>query len=102
MEVIAAGIAYALKDGPSKILAKLGLASLVAGSSVPFADLAPSLSPSAAIILPGDASFEDVTSRWREWHAPEVAAVVQVATHNDVQETVRRPSTDHRSAWFTE
>ncbi|KAK4233777.1 hypothetical protein C8A03DRAFT_47748 [Achaetomium macrosporum] len=52
-------------------------------------DLGPLLSPEASIALRGDADFAKLTERWREWHAPEVAAVVRVATEADVQQTVR-------------
>ena len=51
-------------------------------------DLGPRLSEAAAIVVPGDATFADLTSRWREWHAPEIDAIVQVVTEKDVQETV--------------
>ncbi|KAI0165178.1 hypothetical protein GGR52DRAFT_97996 [Hypoxylon sp. FL1284] len=51
------------------------------------ADLGPLLSAQASIVVPGDATFANLTSRWREYHAPSISAVVQVAVEADVQET---------------
>ncbi|KAI0854095.1 hypothetical protein F5Y00DRAFT_222271 [Daldinia vernicosa] len=65
------------------------MASLISKSINLQADLGPRLSPSASIALPDDANFANLTSRWREWHAPTIAAVVQVATEGDVQQAVR-------------
>ncbi|KAI0414784.1 hypothetical protein F5X98DRAFT_236985 [Xylaria grammica] len=53
------------------------------------ADLGPKLSPKAAIILPSDSDFANLTARWREYEAPSISAVVKVAAESDVQETVR-------------
>ncbi|RYP92061.1 hypothetical protein DL770_001839 [Monosporascus sp. CRB-9-2] len=90
MEVIAAGAAYALNSlSPRKVLAKLGLASLVAINLDISGELGPRLSSGASLVLPGDATFANLTSRWREWQAPEIAAVVQAAVEGDVQEAVR-------------
>lgn len=90
MEVIAAGAAFALNNwSPQKVLAKVGLASLIASKINYTADLGPILSTEASLVLPSDANFADLTSRWREWHGPDIAAVVQVSTEGDVQETVR-------------
>jgi hypothetical protein len=50
--------------------------------------LAPLLSPEASIALHDNADFAKLIDRWRVWHAPEVTAVVQVATEADVQQTV--------------
>ncbi|KAI0397925.1 FAD-binding domain-containing protein [Xylariaceae sp. FL0594] len=47
------------------------------------------LSPDAAAFCPQDAQFPSLVSRWREWHAPTVAAIVQVVTERDIQESVR-------------
>ncbi|KAK4121767.1 FAD-binding domain-containing protein [Parathielavia appendiculata] len=55
----------------------------------PTSGLGPLLSPEASIVLPDDADFAKYTDRWRQWHAPDVAAVVRVATEADVQQTVR-------------
>ncbi|KAK3308387.1 uncharacterized protein B0T15DRAFT_524296 [Chaetomium strumarium] len=52
-------------------------------------DLGLLLSPGASIALRDHADFAKLTDRWREWHAPEVAAVVRVATEADVQQTIR-------------
>ncbi|KAI1498756.1 hypothetical protein F5X99DRAFT_411811 [Biscogniauxia marginata] len=49
------------------------------------ADLGPLLSPQASIVLPGEATFASLTSRWREYHAPNISAVVQVTTEADVR-----------------
>jgi len=88
MEVIAAGASWALNKAPSpqKILSNLGLASLVAQST--WSDLSSKLSPNASIVLPDNAEFGGLVSRWRDWHAPQVGAVVTAFTDADVQETV--------------
>ncbi|KAE9579387.1 FAD-linked oxidoreductase [Colletotrichum fructicola] len=92
MEVLTAGVAWALNQTVStqKILGRLGLASLlahnVAGS---WTELAAQLSPQASILLPDEPSFESSISRWREWHAPSVGAVVNVFTESDIQATIR-------------
>lgn len=92
MEVLTAGVAWALNQTVSaqKIFGCLGLASLlahnVAGS---WTELAAQLSPQASILLPDEPSFESSISRWREWHAPSVGAVVNVFTESDIQATVR-------------
>lgn len=52
------------------------------------ANLSPLLSPEAKIILPSDTEFTQVTARWREFQAPQIALVVQVAVEADVQHTV--------------
>ncbi|KAI1151267.1 hypothetical protein F4825DRAFT_423542 [Nemania diffusa] len=52
-------------------------------------ELRPLLSPDATVVLRDDSNFASLTSRWREWHAPEIAAVVEVVTEKDVQEVVR-------------
>lgn len=51
--------------------------------------LGPLLSPAAQIHLPGSAGFNTSTDRWQEWAPPSFAVVVQVATEEDVQETIR-------------
>ncbi|KAK2589605.1 hypothetical protein QQS21_012714 [Conoideocrella luteorostrata] len=53
------------------------------------AELKPRLSPGVNVVVPGDKEFLGLVSRWREYHAPTVAALVQVATERDIQETVR-------------
>ncbi|KAI0915159.1 FAD-binding domain-containing protein [Ustulina deusta] len=53
------------------------------------AELRSRLSPSADIFGPSDEEFPGLVSRWREYHAPTVAAVVQVVTESDIQEAVR-------------
>jgi hypothetical protein len=89
MEFIAAGAAWALnRTSPQKLLSRLGFASLVTQSTWP--ELSPKLSPQASIVLPEDPSFGDLISRWRDWHAPKVGAVVTAFTESDVQETVSK------------
>ena len=51
-------------------------------------ELKPRLSHGAGVVVPGDEEFANLASRWREWHAPTVAAIVQVVTESDVQEAV--------------
>jgi hypothetical protein len=50
--------------------------------------LGPRLSSNASIFLPGSSEFSDATLRWQEWESPNITIVVEVATENDVQETV--------------
>lgn len=53
------------------------------------ADLGPLLSPGASISLPGSSQFESITTRWQmHYPSPNFRAAVQVATDNDVQQTV--------------
>ncbi|TEA18247.1 FAD-linked oxidoreductase chyH [Colletotrichum sidae] len=93
MEVVAAGVAWALNHTSSlstqKILGSLGLASLVAHGAAPWTQLSSELSPNASVILPSDPSFGGSVSRWREWHAPQVGMVVNAVTEGDVQAAVR-------------
>lgn len=56
------------------------------------ADLKPRLSPGAGVVLAGDEEFAGLVGRWREYHAPTVAAVVQVTTESDIQQTVSKPT----------
>lgn len=51
--------------------------------------LGPLLSPAAQIHLPGSAGFNTSTDRWQEYAPPSFAVVVQVASEQDVQETIR-------------
>lgn len=52
-------------------------------------ELRPRLSHGADVVVPGDEEkFTSLVSRWREWHAPTVAAVVQVVTEGDIQQAV--------------
>ena len=90
MEVLAAGVAWAV-NAPSvqKILSRAGLAFLVANTTIPWENLTSRLSPEASVVFPGEPAFSDSTSRWREWHAPNVSVVVKVNSEKDVQETVR-------------
>ena len=52
------------------------------------ADLGPKLSDAASVVVPGDPTFAGLSSRWREWHGPKVAAVVNAATEGDIQHAV--------------
>ncbi len=54
------------------------------------AELRSRLSPSADIFGPSDEEFPGLVSRWREYHAHTVAAVVQVVTESDIQEAVSK------------
>lgn len=89
MEVIAAGFAWAF-EAPSvqKLLTRVGLVYLAANSTIPWEDLSNRLSQNASMIFREQSAFAESTSRWREWHAPEVNVVVRTQTEGDVQETV--------------
>ncbi|KAK1691064.1 hypothetical protein BDP55DRAFT_724625 [Colletotrichum godetiae] len=91
MEVLALGLAWALNHTiPSQnILSRFGLASLTAQSRVSWPQLSAQLSPNASVVLPNEPIFDDFTSRWRDWHAPDVGVVVNVFTENDIQVTIR-------------
>ena len=56
-------------------------------------DLGPLLSPGASIVVPSNPRFASLVSRWREYKAPKVTVVVQVANESDVQQTVSRADT---------
>lgn len=91
MEALAAGVSWALNQTVSaqKILGRLGLASLLAHNVTgSWTELASQLSPQASILLPDEPSFDTSISRWREWHAPSVGAVVNVFTESDISATV--------------
>jgi hypothetical protein len=49
------------------------------------------LSEGAQVLLEGEDGFAEKTERWQSWKSPDVAAVVDVRTEGDVQETVRVP-----------
>jgi hypothetical protein len=52
------------------------------------AELGPQLSSSAVIVLPDDASWVNVTTRWQSYSIPSYRAVVEVVSERDIQETV--------------
>ncbi|KAI0540093.1 hypothetical protein GGR58DRAFT_462325 [Xylaria digitata] len=63
--------------------------NITAGRTSALAGLRPLLSAGATVALRGSCTFANLTSRWREFQAPNIAAVVQVATESDVQQVVR-------------
>jgi hypothetical protein len=54
------------------------------------AELGHRLSPNAAIYLPTDPGWANVTRRWNNFSPPTYAALVEVQTEKDIQETVRQ------------
>lgn len=62
-------------------------------------DLGPKLSSNAHIHLPGSSGFTEGTTRWSTLGQPDVDVVVQVATENDVAETVRNNETIYKSGY---
>ncbi|CAG8973974.1 hypothetical protein HYALB_00010094 [Hymenoscyphus albidus] len=52
------------------------------------AELGSRLSSGASIVLPNNTEFANLTSRWREYDAPSINVVVEVANESDVQQTV--------------
>jgi hypothetical protein len=52
------------------------------------AELGGRLSPNAAIFLPTDPGWANATLRWNRFSAPSYAALVEVSTEKDIQETV--------------
>lgn len=52
------------------------------------AELRPRLSSSAKVVVPADKEFAGLVSRWREYHGPTVAALVQATSESDIQEAV--------------
>jgi len=69
-------------------------ASVSAGTATQFAKiLGAALSPGASIYLPRSPNFTNTTQRWSEYQAPTFSIAVEVATANDVQETVRDMTT---------
>jgi hypothetical protein len=90
MEVVAAGLSWALHNvSLQKVLGYIGLASLIKGP--PWSKLSSRLSSEASIVLAGDPTFADLTSRWREWHSPGSSAVIRYFTEEDVQGTAGTP-----------
>ena len=51
-------------------------------------ELGPQLSPNAAIVLPNNTQFANLTERWAVYAPPTFQAVVEVAIDQDVQKTV--------------
>lgn len=51
-------------------------------------ELGPLLSEYAKIVLPDDVRFKDASHRWQWWDAPDVKAVVEVQSEEDVRQTV--------------
>jgi hypothetical protein len=52
------------------------------------AELGHRLSPNAAIFLPTDPVWANATRRWNAFSPPTYAALVEVSTERDIQETV--------------
>ena len=48
-----------------------------------------SLSPAAAVYLPGDSGFGNDTIRWNRYHQPTFSVVAAVANEHDVRASVR-------------
>ncbi|OHE99041.1 hypothetical protein CORC01_05731 [Colletotrichum orchidophilum] len=91
MEVLAFGLSWALNQTISSqnILGRLGLVSLVPQRAASWAHLSTQLSPNASVVLPDGPLFHSYTSRWRDWHAPDIGVVVNVFSEDDVQATIR-------------
>lgn len=53
------------------------------------ATLSPNLSASASIVLPGDAEYEELTTKYSDYNRPTYSAVVAVASIEDVVATVK-------------
>ncbi|GAP83928.1 putative 6-hydroxy-d-nicotine oxidase [Rosellinia necatrix] len=53
------------------------------------AELRPLLSSGAAIITKDNCQFANLTSRWREFLAPDISVVVEATTEKDIQQIVR-------------
>lgn len=51
--------------------------------------LGPRLSTGATISFPGSTNFDIATTRWSALDSPNTTVVVEVASENDVAETVR-------------
>lgn len=66
----------------------LGLISRYSQGDV-ISDLAARLSPDANIFVPGDEDFASLTARWSNYQAPNVSITVEVATEQDVAETIK-------------
>lgn len=48
------------------------------------------LSSHARIVLRGEGQYAELTKRWQYWKTPDIAVVVEVATADDVAETVSK------------
>ena len=85
MEVIVAFAAWGLRAICSQAGMSGGLCPTIPNAS---ADLGPLLSKQAHIYLPGSNEFGEKSTRWQEYNKPDITTVVEVASENDVVETV--------------
>ncbi|CAI6333726.1 unnamed protein product [Periconia digitata] len=77
---------FSLRNMAGAMWAATSLANAVCGSAV---ELAARLSPDAKVYGPNDSNFASVTARWSTYSAPGFAFSVEVATEQDVAETVK-------------
>ncbi|KAI0100095.1 hypothetical protein GGR51DRAFT_564506 [Nemania sp. FL0031] len=74
---------------PSVPILAIDLQTAMVDNNTVLSGLRKLLSPQATVALRDSPEYANLTDRWRKWHAPDIAAVVEVATEEDVQETVR-------------
>lgn len=58
--------------------------------------LGPLLSAGASIYFPGSDGFDNATDRWQTWKAPTLEVVVQVASEQDVEQTIKYANKHHK------
>jgi len=59
----------------------------------------PGLSPGAEVILPGESTWgSEVQARWTDYQAPTYLGAIKPVTEEDIQHTVRMPSTFKQAA----
>lgn len=88
MEVIVAVAAWALNSVAGYLPLQAGTFERSVSSNIT-ADLSARLSSGARIYYPGSENFADATARWSSYEAPNFTIAVEVATENDVVETVK-------------
>ncbi|KAL1969230.1 hypothetical protein VTN77DRAFT_484 [Rasamsonia byssochlamydoides] len=89
MEVLVAVAAWAIGTFCSTLSHSNGFASTICPRGNISVDLASKLSSGAHIYYPGSSGFAEATDRWSALDAPNVTIIVEVATENDVAETVK-------------
>ena len=80
-------VQYLIRQAPFTVLANQ-LSYGMSDNLGILADLGPLLSPKASIVLPSHPEFPSLVARWREYEAPDITVVVQIAVESDVQQTV--------------
>lgn len=90
LTIAAAGMMQSFCNNLSPNAAPGFLSSLCNNENIA-TDLGAHLSSGANVWLPGSTAFNTATTRWSSLDTPGISVVVEVATENDVAETVQAP-----------